>query len=140
VGVDQSPAALERAKARGIPARTLDLAGTRMPGIDAFARELGRFDLAISLETVEHVPAWHSARLLRLLASCAPAFVFAGAQPLQGGVLHVNEQPPGHWIARFRELGYELAAENDALRADIAALDLPPWYAANVNAFVRRGA
>jgi SAM-dependent methyltransferase len=140
MGVDQSPAALERAKARGIPTRALDLAGTPMAGIDVFAGELGRFDLAISLETVEHVPAWHSAKLLRLLTSCAPAVVFSGAQPLQGGVLHVNERPPEHWIARFREMGYELAAANADLRADIAALELPPWYAANVNAFVRRGA
>jgi len=139
MGVDQSPAALERAAARGLRTRALDLAGTPMRGIDAFARELGAFDLAISLETVEHVPAWHSPKLLRLLASCAPAIVFSGAQPLQGGVLHVNEQPPEHWIARFRKMGYDLAPENDALRADVAALDLPPWYAANVNAFVRRG-
>ncbi|HEX6748125.1 MAG TPA: methyltransferase [Longimicrobium sp.] len=139
MGVDQSPAALERARARGISTRALDLAGTSVRGTDALARELGSFDLAISLETVEHVPAWHSAKLLRLLAACAPAIVFSGAQPLQGGVLHVNERPPEHWIARFRNLGYDLAPENDALRADVAALDLPPWYAANLNAFVRRG-
>jgi len=54
-------------------------------------------------------------------------------------VLHVNEQPPEHWIGRFRALGYVLARENDAFRREVAALDLPSWYAANVNAFARRG-
>jgi len=139
MGVDSSPPALERARARGIEARALDLAGTRPAGVDAFARGLGTFDLAISLETAEHFPAWHSAKLLRLLTACAPAIVFSGAQPLQGGVLHVNERPVEHWIARFREMGYEPSPANDAFRQELRALDLPPWYAANANLFVRRG-
>jgi len=137
-GVDESPAALERAAARGVRTRALDLAGSSAAAVDVFARGLGRFDLALSLETVEHLPAWHADKLLRLLASRAPVVVFSGAQPLQGGQLHVNEQPPEHWIASFGRMGYVLAPENDAFRRDVAALDLPGWYAANVNAFVRR--
>ena len=111
----------------------------KQAGVDAFARGLGRFDVAISLETVEHFPAWHSGKLLRLLAGCAPVIVFSGAQPLQGGVLHVNERPVEHWVQRFGEMGFDLSPHNEAFRADVAALDLPPWYAANVNLFVRRG-
>lgn len=139
VGVDSSGPALERARGRGVEVHALDLAGTRAAGVDAFAQGLGRFDVAISLETVEHFPAWHSGKLLRLLAGCAPAIVFSGAQPLQGGVLHVNERPVEHWVQRFGEMGFDLSPHNEAFRADVRALDLPPWYAANVNLFVRRG-
>lgn len=139
-GVDDSPVALARAGARGVRTRALDVAGSSAAAVAEFGRGLGSFDLALSLETVEHLPAWHADKLLRLLTSRAPLVVFSGAQPLQGGVLHVNEQPPEHWIARFAALGYALAPQNDAFRRDVAALDLPRWYAENVNAFARRGA
>jgi hypothetical protein len=117
----------------------LNLAEMREGAVAACARRLGAFDVAMSLEVVEHLPAWHSAKLLRLLTACAPVVVFSGAQPLQGGVLHVNERPLAHWVRRFRELGYEPSPANDAFRAELRRLDLPPWYAANVNVFVRPG-
>jgi hypothetical protein len=58
----------------------------------------------------------------------------------EGGGLHVNERPPEHWIGRSRRMGDGLAPQNDAVRRDVAALDLPREYAVNVNAFVGGGA
>ncbi|HYH78920.1 MAG TPA: class I SAM-dependent methyltransferase [Longimicrobium sp.] len=138
LGIDSSPTALRVAERRGVRTRALDLASTRRARVEEIAGELGAFDLSISLETVEHLPPWHSGKLLRLVA-CAPVVAFSAARPGQGGTLHVNERPVEHWVRRFRRLGYALSAENEAFRAEVAALDLPWWYAANVNLFVRRG-
>lgn len=137
LGVDSSPTALRVAARRGVATRALDLASVGRRAVDRVAEEIGAFELAVSLETVEHFPPWHSGKLLRLVTA-APAVVFSAAQPDQGGTLHVNERPVEYWVQRFRRIGYDLSPRNDAFRADVAALDLPPWYAANVNLFVRR--
>ncbi|HET7229562.1 MAG TPA: class I SAM-dependent methyltransferase [Longimicrobium sp.] len=137
LGIDGSPTALRVAEGRGVTTREMDLASVGRRRIEAVAREIGAFDLSVSLETVEHFPPWHSGKLLRLVA-CAPVVAFSAAQPGQGGTLHVNERPVAHWVRRFRRLGYELSPRNDAFRGEVRALDLPPWYGANVNLFVRR--
>lgn len=137
LGIDSSPTALAVAQKRGVQTRALDLASVGRREVERVADEIGSFDVAVSLETVEHFPPWHSGKLLRLTAA-APAIVFSAAQPDQGGTLHVNERPVEYWVRRFRRIGYDLSPENDAFRAEVRALDLPPWYAANVNLFVRR--
>jgi SAM-dependent methyltransferase len=136
-GIASTPTARGVASGRGEETSALDLASTRRARVEEIARELGAVDLSVSLETVEHLPPWHSGKLLRLVA-CAPVVVFSAAQPGQGGTLHVNERPVEHWVRRFRRLGYAPAADNAAFRAEVRALDLPPWYAANVNLFVRQ--
>lgn len=135
-GTDSSGPALERARRRGLDARELDIVSLRRDRVDDAARSLGAFDLAISLEVAEHVPAWHSGKLLRLLAR-HDRVVFSAAHPNQGGTLHVNEQPAEHWIARFGKMGFALAPWDADFRREIAALDLPWWYAANIHAFER---
>ncbi len=137
LGVDGSPAALAAARARGVGTRALDLSSVPHREVEAEARALGSFDLAISLETAEHFPPWHSGKLLRLMA-CAPVVAFSAARPGQGGTLHVNERPAEHWVRRFRRLGYTLHPRNDGFRRAVAELDLPWWYADNINLFVRR--
>ncbi len=138
LGIDSSPTALRVAAGRGVETRAVDLASTRRSRVEKIAGELGEIGLAVSLETVEHLPPWHSGKLLRLVCA-APVVVFSAAQPGQGGTLHVNERPVEHWVRRFHRLGYAPPAGNEAFRAEVRALDLPPWYAANVNLFVRRG-
>lgn len=135
LGAESSPSALAMAKSRGVPVMDLDL--VRLRREDVATAVPGDFDLSVSLEVAEHVPAWHADKLLRLLAR-SPVVVFSAAQPNQGGTLHVNEQPVEYWVRRFDRLGFAVAPENDAFRRDVAALDLPSWYAANIMAFVRR--
>lgn len=137
LGIDSSPAALRAAAARGVDTRAIDLIATPRRRVDEAAAALGAFDLAVSLETVEHVPSWHAGKVLRLV-STAPVVVFSAAQPGQGGTMHVNERPVAYWVDRLRRLGYDLHPGNDAFRHDVAALEMEPWYKANVNAFRRR--
>jgi SAM-dependent methyltransferase len=138
LGIDSSPAALGGARARGIETLALDFVATRRREVERSAAALGAFDLSVSLETVEHFPPWHAGKLLRLVTA-APVVVFSAAQPGQGGTMHVNERPVAYWVERFRRLGYALHPDNDAFRREVAALELAPWYAANVQAFARRG-
>jgi SAM-dependent methyltransferase len=76
--------------------------------------DLGRtFDLALSLEVAEHLPADQADGFVGLLTSLAPVVVFSGAVPGQGGTHHVNEQWPAYWARRFEAKGY---ATIDAVR------------------------
>ena len=100
------------------------------------AAELASFDLGICLEVAEHLPPWHSDKLLTIVSS-PKRLVFSAAQPNQGGRFHMNEQPAGHWIDRLAARGVALAPGDDAFRAAIAALDLPFWYGQNVHLFER---
>jgi len=65
-----------------------------------------RFDLALSLEVAEHLPAEAADGFVALLTSLAPTVVFSAAIPFQGGVNHINEQWADYWISRFATHGY----------------------------------
>jgi hypothetical protein len=49
----------------------------------------------------------------------------------------MNEQPFTCQARRFAACGRTLATCDAELRKDVAALDLPPWYAANIHLLVR---
>lgn len=106
LGIDDSEAAVARARTRGLTVLQVDIAGASQADVETLAGQLDGCGLAICLEVAEHIPAWHSAKLLRLL-TVAPVVLFSAAQPNQGGVLHVNERPAAYWQARFGRLGYE---------------------------------
>ena len=65
-----------------------------------------RFDLAMSLEVAEHLPASSADAFVALVASAAPAVLFSAAIPGQGGVDHINEQWPSYWAEKFKLHGY----------------------------------
>ena len=92
--------------------------------------ELGRrFDLAMSLEVVEHLPPEVGPRFVQQLTELAPVVLFSAAVPGQGGTGHVNEQWPDHWAGLFARHGYALV---DTVRRrfwDDPMIE--PWYAQN---------
>jgi hypothetical protein len=105
------------ARLQGVRSRPFEL--TREPP----ARLTGTYDVAYSIEVAEHVPPELGDRLVAVLAGLAPAIVFTAAQPGQGGLGHINEQPLEYWIERFRRHGVEEDAVGttrltDALRAE----------------------
>jgi hypothetical protein len=134
--MDDSDAAIALARGRGLSVLRVDVAGAARAEIERLAGSLGTPDLTICLEVAEHLPSWHSAKLLRL-ATIAPTVLFSAAHPNQGGVLHVNERPAEYWTSRFAELGYELGPRNQELRARLRTIDLPWWYADNARLFER---
>jgi SAM-dependent methyltransferase len=92
-----------------------------------------RFDLALSLEVAEHLPAAVAPRFVQQLTELAPVVLFSAAVPGQGGTGHVNEQWPDFWAQCFAEHGYRLV---DVLRGrfwDDPTIE--PWYAQNAFLF-----
>ncbi|MBU1236112.1 MAG: class I SAM-dependent methyltransferase [Gammaproteobacteria bacterium] len=74
-----------------------------------FSRPLsidGRFDLAISLEVAEHLPKDAADQFVRNLVGLADFILFSAAPPLQGGTHHINEQPIGYWLDKFKSHGF----------------------------------
>jgi hypothetical protein len=137
LGIDSSPVAAGRATRSGVTVERHDLASTRRPDRARLRERIAAFDVAISLETAEHLPPWSAASFVRALAA-SRIVVFSAAQPGQGGTLHMNERPPAYWQAQFRACGLDVASFDVPFRAAIAALDLPWWYAANIHVFERR--
>lgn len=93
-----------------------------------------RFDLAVSLEVAEHLPAASADTFVTSLCALAPVVMFSAAVPSQGGVNHVNEQWPAYWAERFVDRGYRCV---DCLRREVwSDPDVSWWYAQNVCLYV----
>lgn len=73
--------------------------------------DLPRYDLAICLEVLEHIPSEDSDAVLDNICRASDTIVFTAAQPGAGGVGHINCQPKDHWRARFKDRGYEEATK-----------------------------
>jgi SAM-dependent methyltransferase len=66
-----------------------------------------RFDLALSLEVAEHLPASAARDFVQGLCDAADVVLFSAAIPGQGGRRHVNEQWPAYWAELFAGCGYQ---------------------------------
>lgn len=93
------------------------------------------FDLAMSLEVAEHVPAESAEGFVESLVRLAPVVMFSAAVPLQGGRGHVNEQWPTFWAQLFSSRGFVAV---DAVRPQIWDDDgVAWWYRQNILIYVR---
>jgi SAM-dependent methyltransferase len=93
-----------------------------------------RWDLAVSLETAEHLSPERAESFVDDLVGLAPAVLFSAAIPGQGGVAHVNERWQDYWAELFARRGYQCV---DCIRRriwDDPAVD--PWYAQNTLLYV----
>lgn len=125
------------AEALGLDGDYVDRSALRIAGDRFVAADLRSpppldrgFDLAISLEVAEHLPAAHASAFVRYLGAAAPAVLFSAAIPGQGGRDHVNEQWQDYWRAKFAEIGY---AAVDAIRPHIwGCPEVAIWYQQNI--------
>ena len=98
--------------------------------------DLGRsFDLLISVEVAEHLPAEDRDAYLQTISAHGDALVFSAAIPGQGGYRHVNEQWPTYWAAALREVGYECFDPWRLQIWDHASVEW--WYRQNLLLFLR---
>jgi len=92
------------------------------------------FDMALSVEVAEHIPAESASIYLDSLTRLSDAIVFSAAIPNQGGTGHVNEQWPEYWKDRFETRGYVLI---DCLRHRIwNNRNVERWYRQNMVLYV----
>lgn len=97
------------------------------------------FDLAVSMETAEHLDAPAAPGFVAALCGLgAEAVLFSAAIPRQGGPGHVHEAWPGVWAALFAAHGF---ACHDALRPRLwSDPRVEWWYAQNAFLFARGAA
>ncbi len=95
------------------------------------------FDLAVSTEVAEHLPADLAVIYVELLCRLAPQVLITAAHPGQGGTGHLNEQPPAYWKALFQRAGFACDEEaSEALRRVWRESgQVSPWYHENAMVF-----
>jgi SAM-dependent methyltransferase len=90
------------------------------------------FDLVVSLEVAEHLPATSARGFVQSLTTLGDIVLFSAAIPGQGGVQHVNEQWPSYWVKLFAAQGFGVA---DCVRFQFWDDDRVEWFYKQ-NAFV----
>lgn len=113
-----------------IPKKTFQTANLERP------LELNKkFDLAVSLEVAEHLPAESAKTFIETLTNLSPVVLFSAAIPFQGGTNHINEQLPQYWANLFEQKDY---VPIDCIRKKIwDNEDVNYWYAQNSFLFVK---
>ena len=99
-GLEYSEAALKYCRARQLNVLKFDLER------DVFEDD-ATFDVAVSMDVAEHLPAKAADRYVDLLTCLSKLVVFTASPPGQGGNYHVNEQPSSYWMSLFQQRGYE---------------------------------
>ena len=84
-----------------------------------------RFDLVLSLETAEHLPATCADDFVDSLTHLGDVVVFSAAVPFQEGFRHINLQWQDYWAAKFSARGYVAV---DALRGPLWHDKRVPFY------------
>jgi 2-polyprenyl-3-methyl-5-hydroxy-6-metoxy-1,4-benzoquinol methylase len=130
-GLEYSEAGLAYCRKRNLSVRKFNIEK------DSLGEE--QYDLAVSFEVAEHLPAWSAKRYVKLLCKLSPLVVMSAATPGQGGRDHINEQPHSYWQRKFDVNGYSFDQDTSkkfskAWRAAGAAF----WYCDNVMVFLRR--
>ena len=124
VGIEGSRAAIE---ASPVSDRIRCLNLNRSVSLDRM------FDVVWSYEVAEHIHPKYTEAFLQTLTSHGPVVVMSAAQPGQGGLGHLNEQPLQYWIERLERRGFSYLADVSAYFQS-----LPDDYARNVMVFVNR--
>jgi SAM-dependent methyltransferase len=67
----------------------------------------GQYDLAMSLEVLEHLSDAAGKRVVAAMCQAAPVVLCGAAIPGQGGNAHINERWQSYWAAEFYRHGFE---------------------------------
>lgn len=115
----------------------------KIPATSLVRCDLGRpfslereFDLAICLETGEHLPEARAAGLVADITKLAPQVLFSAAIPFQRGTHHINCQWPDYWQNLFAAHDY---VAFDVIRPNLwNESAVAYWYRQNLVLYVRR--
>jgi SAM-dependent methyltransferase len=96
------------------------------------------FDLVVCLEVAEHLPQSAAAEFVEGLVKLGNCILFSAAVPGQGGVEHLNEQPPSYWAEHFARHRFRCV---DCVRGQFwDNPNVAHWYAQNSFFFVSQDA
>lgn len=95
-----------------------------------------QFDLAVSVETAEHLPIESAEHFVDSLVKLAPVVLFSAAAPLVPGNMHINCQWPSYWVKHFDARGYITI---DCIREKVWSSEKVMWcYSQGILVFVRK--
>lgn len=95
-----------------------------------------KYDLAMSLEVAEHLPASSAHDFVASLTALSDFVLFSAAIPYQGGTNHINEQWIEYWEDLFAGQGF---VGIDVIRRKIwNDSGIPFWYKQNLVLFVKK--
>ncbi len=97
----------------------------RIVDFEAGLPNVGRFDLAICLEVLEHISPAAAQRSVDWLCERSDVILFSAAIPEQGGMHHINEAWQSDWAAKFATHGY---LAYDIIRPIVWRDDAIPWW------------
>jgi hypothetical protein len=93
----------------------------------------GKYDLAVCLETAEHLLPASSRIFVETLTKSSDTILFSAALPGQGGTGHINEQWLSFWVELFAANGFFI---DDTIRKEIWNLEkVKYWYRQNLVVF-----
>jgi SAM-dependent methyltransferase len=127
-------------RAIGVDGEHVDRALLEIPEEDFIASDLSRplpvkqrFDIAMTLEVVEHLPPERAESMVDELVALAPVILFSAAIPGQLGEGHINEEWQDTWADRFERRGYRTL---DPIRSKIWwDRSISWWYQQNILMF-----
>jgi hypothetical protein len=97
-------------------------------------KKIGKYDLAMSLETAEHLPSKCADEFVSAMANSANVIFFSAAIPRQGGIYHLNEQWPDYWSTKFSKHGFVAI---DIRFMFLSNNRIPWWYRENMLLYVK---
>jgi SAM-dependent methyltransferase len=132
VGLERSLAGRLIARRQGVDCRHFDLRRP-LPMPDTAS-----FDVAYCFEVAEHLPQELGESLVDVICRFARKIVFSAAPPGQGGVGHINEQPPDYWHIRFAANGFDHSPSASlAMRESFARNGVwAPWLKTNTTVYI----
>ena len=95
-----------------------------------------KFDLAMSLECLEHISNEREDIAIQTLTNAADFILFSAAIPYQVGTNHINCHKLTYWVDKFKQEGF---ACFDIVRPELLknAVKVGPWYMQNILVFAR---
>tara|TARA_B100000519_G_scaffold199993_1_gene212268 strand:+ start:6839 stop:7579 length:741 start_codon:yes stop_codon:yes gene_type:complete len=98
--------------------------------------DLGKYDLAISLEVAEHLTENRAKSFIKDLCKLSKVILFSAAIPGQGGDHHINEQWQSFWCGLFRDNDYKCF---DIIRHKVwNNSEVKSWYKQNCLVYVHK--
>ncbi len=95
-----------------------------------------KFDLVLSLEVAEHLPASKADIYIDSLVNLGSIIIFSAAIPYQTGTHHINERWPSYWAKLFSERNF---TPFDYFREKIWSNEkIEWWYSQNLLVFVNK--
>jgi hypothetical protein len=95
-----------------------------------------QYDLAMSVEAAEHLPAETAPTFIESLTRASPVVLFSASIPNQSGADHVNCQWPAYWAELFAARGFALIDTLRYLIWEDERVDW--WYRQNIMLYVAR--